>query len=377
MFFQKLVKLMAIDSAIYSSVFATLASGSFWMDFFRYSKANADTLRGALMPCKLFSQMIQYKSILLLGIELLGASEFRTLLHIHFYALLRAFELYADLRTVRKTISLISPLFGEEAKFLPIEVNKADEIALSIFSIGEMLQMLSNTARIIICHNLDDKTIACDKLGELGFIELLEPLFLTLSSKNISVLDFISQDQTLFHRVLGLIDVVVYITVNNSEILFGKKTLLIQFLTLLGQIATCLTSRKEKCSETINDLRELRARELKENKEEEAELLLSSLYTSATFHLFDREEYKPISLRKEGPRLFSSAVHFLRVFEKKIQKVFRKEKQCITFLLDSFLQIMFRIMILEFWNNDSSTSHQISSRIISRLVFIKSLIFWV
>lgn len=362
-FFDKFTNAANRHDSIDSTVCSTLGSGSFWIDFFNYSKENNFTNK--LLVCKLFTHLIRYKSLLLLGIELLGISNFRTLLNVHFKNMLQLF-------LTTSSISLI-----EEQMSSPTPITHEYKERLIILSAEEMLYMLVYIARIIIACHMDHQTTALQKLKDLDFMKILGVFLGCLTVKDTSVFRLILQRHALFRKITDLVDIVVYIGTKDPDIFFEKKSLLISFFFLIGKLAESLMDYKTEPLEIVKAVRLLRTREVEEVRDDEKTLLLSYLYTPSTCHLFDSVLHGPRYVWKEGRDMFYCFMGFIHFLEQKIRTVSQDEKHFVTGLFHQVLQCMIRANILDFWNNDSLSSCSISHEIVGKVLNLKSLLKWV
>lgn len=318
------------NTTLHYSMLASLCSGSFWVDLYHRCISIQTPESDRILWLDIFCQLIRFKSHLLLGIELLGVRRFCYLLRDQIVLLIEAFTTQSD-------------------------------IQYKIYLLQQSLQMPTNMARSVISRDMDSQgESSFQELHDVCFMDALEVLFSFLVSQKEAVKEIFVQNTELLNYYSELINVIICITANDSMMLF-KNVKLLKFLFIsIGEVSLLLATHQDNTTDHLDEtktLRVLRKRELEELKELNTSLQLSSLYSSATCHLFNHVKDSSLLFAGQNMRFFFS---FLKEFDHIIFQLFPKNQDFILALLEGLLQMLIRVRVLEYWDKSDKPSKKTS-----------------
>lgn len=300
------------------SVLSSLASGSFWLDFYDCcTMLNVEFVESVAL-LEIFYQLVRFKSHLLFGIELLGIEKFNHLLNLQMVMAINVFEKYS----------------------------------LEKHHLKRMLQIPTDIGRILICRDMEDKSgSAFQALIDLGIIHVLEMLYTTLLTHKKLVRQLLEENPNFFEYYSELFVIVICIAINRPSMFFPNSNLVKSLFSSLGDIASALTTCEGIPDETKN-LRNLRQREIDECGNQESPIRLSNLYSPETYHLF---VYAQNSFILPVSRCLFFLFPFFGIFEQTVLDILRHDQEILFCLLDSMLQLLIRARILDFWNGNGTS----------------------
>lgn len=357
--------LLQSRECVFSAIILSLTRGTFWIYFRDYynrilsskTKTNKEKRNESINCSKIFEILIRFKSVLRLGIKLLGVQEFGDFFHVILSAQV------AHLNEIQ-TDPTSSPCKFRNTVFC---------ILLLPFHIIRTLVNINNSSS----GNRSLNALKLTKSLKCIFDAFIQDRFLAISR--------CLQDEEILNACIKLIVVTICFATNLPRAFFSEAGLVQSFFLFVSIIANaCIEDRTETEHDTctVSDLRTLRKREkteeLKEEEEEEEHKFpaqLSDFYSSVTHPLF-RSYTLTQGGREHITRLVLIFMLFLKFFEKTLRMVFEENTKPLAFAINQIVKLIVRDEIVSFWDYEH-TSRSSALHVVAKILPFKKFLDWV